>query len=64
MKHWQNILDGMALGGKALRQQSAYHLPINGFAQDRANLAADLNKVVKHLNENAGKEYGKHNHAS
>lgn len=63
MRHLQNILDGMALGGKALRKHSDYHLPTNGFAQDKANLSKDLTKVVKNLNTNAGKEYGKHHYA-
>ncbi|MBQ9183626.1 MAG: hypothetical protein IJV35_11200 [Neisseriaceae bacterium] len=53
MGHLFNIFQGMALGGRALHRRSEYHLPINGFAQDRANLSNDLNKVVKHLNDNA-----------
>ena len=64
MKYVQNLLYGLALGGMALGNQTAYRSPENGFMQDRNALRGDLNKVITQFNHNVKQEYGKQKQAS
>lgn len=63
MEHLRNILRGVVAPSEVLAYPSHYHIPKNGFSQDRERLRNDVKKTVNTLNNNAHKEYGKQKHA-
>ncbi len=59
MKKLHNILDGMGILGEILTRPPTYPDFRNGFDKDRAALRQDMQQIVREMNRQIHKSYGK-----
>ena len=59
MKKLHNVLDGMGILGEILTRPPTYPYFRNGFDKDRAALRQDMQQIVREMNQQIHKSYGK-----